>query len=72
MACGFSISVLRENAELSPPLPDSSNRKSLVIFTSSQPESQSLFFSQDSIDLKSRASVAVPGFRTARRVTSRR
>jgi hypothetical protein len=47
-------------------------RKSLVILTFSQPEGQSLLFSHHSGDLRSRASVTVPGFRTARRVASRR
>lgn len=35
-------------------------RKPLVILTFSQPEGQSLFFSRDSGDLRSRASVTVP------------
>jgi hypothetical protein len=36
---------------------DTQNRKSLVILTTSQPESQSPFFFQFSADLKPRASV---------------
>jgi hypothetical protein len=43
-------------------------RKSSVILGFSRPECQLLILSQDSWDLRSRASVTVPGFRTARRV----
>jgi len=51
---------------------DAQNRESLVILTVSQPESQSPFFFQFSADLKSRASVAVSGFRTARAASGER
>ncbi len=46
--------------------------KSSAILAFSCPDGQSLAFFQDFDDLTSRARVTVPGFRTARSVTSRR
>jgi hypothetical protein len=46
--------------------------KSSAILSFSRPNGQPPHFSQDSGDLRSRARVTVPGFRTARRVASRR
>ncbi len=46
--------------------------KSSAILAFSRPKGQPPHFSPDSEDLKSRTSVTVPGFRTARSVASRR